>query len=65
MPRKMMHAFVRSLAVLIVGTVLTSAAIEPLVGRWLLKSQQISGQETASRPLTLEIRPMGDALEFE
>jgi hypothetical protein len=65
MTRKMMHALLRSLAFLIVGTFLTSAAMEPLVGRWLLKSQQISGQETASRPLTLEIRPMGDALEFE
>jgi hypothetical protein len=35
------------------------------VGRWLLKSQQVSGQETAGRPLTLEIRPAGDAFEFE
>jgi len=42
-----------------------SPAPEPLVGKWLLKSQQVSGQDIASRPLTLEIRPVGDALEFE
>ena len=42
-----------------------SAAPEPLVGKWLLKSQEVSGKETPSRPLTLDIRPQGDALEFE
>jgi hypothetical protein len=61
----MMRASVRRLTFLIAGTLLASAAVEPLVGRWLLKSQQVSGQETASHPLTLDIRPMGDALEFE
>jgi hypothetical protein len=61
----MMRASIRSVAFLIVGTLGASAAVEPLVGKWLLKSQQVSGQETPSRPLTLDIRPMGDALEFE
>jgi hypothetical protein len=42
-----------------------SAAVESLVGKWLLKNQQVSGQDAPSRPLTLEIRPVGDALEFE
>ena len=42
-----------------------SAGSEPLVGRWLLKSQRISGHETPSRPLALEIRPADDALTFE
>jgi hypothetical protein len=52
-------------AFLILGTLPASAAGEPLVGRWLLKSQQVSGQESAARPLTLDIRPVGDAFEFE
>jgi hypothetical protein len=56
---------VQLLALVIVGALLASAADEPLAGRWLLKSQQVSGQETASRPLTLEIRPVGNAFEFE
>ena len=30
-----------------------------------MKSQQVSGQDTTSRPLTLEIRQSGNALEFE
>ena len=38
---------------------------EPLAGKWLLKSQQVGGQNIVSRPLTLEIRPVGDAFEFE
>jgi len=46
-------------------TLARAAAVDPLVGKWLLKSQQVSGQETPSRPLTLEIRAVGDALEFE
>jgi hypothetical protein len=60
-----MRRALRWAAVLTAGTLLASAAAEPLVGRWLLKSQQVSGQETPLRPLTLEIRPAGDALEFE
>jgi hypothetical protein len=65
MPRSMMSGSVRMAALLIFGAFLASAAVEPLVGRWSLKSQQVSGQEAASRPLTLEIRPVGDAIEFE
>ena len=52
-------------ALLIVTALLTAAPAEPLVGRWLLKSQQISGQETALRPLILEITAVGGALQFE
>ena len=60
------HATTRACVVLacLIAAAL-SAADEPLVGKWLLKSQQVSGQETTSRPLTLEIRPTGGALEFE
>ena len=42
-----------------------AAAVEPLVGKWQLKSQQISGEDTALRPLTLDIRAQGEALQFE
>jgi hypothetical protein len=40
-------------------------AAEPIAGKWLLKSQQVGGRETASTPLTLRITQTGDALEFE
>ena len=52
-------------ALLVATALLTAAPAEPLVGRWLLKSQQISGQETALRPLILEITAVGGALQFE
>jgi hypothetical protein len=52
-------------ALLIAGALLAAAPVEPLVGRWLLKSQQISGQETALRPLILDITAVGGALQFE
>lgn len=42
-----------------------AATPEALVGKWLLKSQQVGGQDAAGRPLTLEIRPVGEAFEFE
>lgn len=38
---------------------------EPIAGKWLLKSQQVAGQEIASRPLILSISQAGDALAFE
>lgn len=38
---------------------------EPITGKWLLKKQQVAGQERGSRPLTLRITQNGDALEFE
>ena len=60
-----MHAIFRGAALLTSAALVASAAGEPLVGKWLLKSQQVSGQDVASRPLTLDIRPAGDALEFE
>ena len=50
---------------LIATALLTGAPAEPLVGRWLLKSQQISGQDTALRPLILEITAVGGAFQFE
>jgi hypothetical protein len=40
-------------------------AAEPIAGTWHLKRQEVAGQETASRPLTLHITASGDTLAFE
>ena len=41
-------------------------AAEPIVGTWLLKSQQVNARDTAAaRPLTLRITQTGDLVEFE
>jgi hypothetical protein len=60
-----MRASLRGATFLALTMLVASAAVDPLVGRWLLKSQQVSGQDTPLRPLNLDIRPIGDALEFE
>lgn len=52
-------------AVLLLCTLLQASAAEPIAGKWLLKSQQVAGQERSSRPLTLRITQSGDVLEFE
>ena len=39
-------------------------AAEPLVGRWLLTSQQVGGQTMPIDELTLRITPSGQMLEF-
>jgi hypothetical protein len=39
-------------------------AAEPLVGRWLLKSQDVGGQQTDADPLTLRIVQRGNTFEF-
>jgi hypothetical protein len=39
-------------------------AVEPLVGRWLLKSQEVGGQQTDADKLTLRIVQRGNAFEF-
>jgi hypothetical protein len=39
-------------------------AAEPLVGRWLLKSQDVAGQQTDADPLTLRIVQRGNTFEF-
>jgi hypothetical protein len=43
---------------------LTAHAEEPLVGRWLLVSQELGGQKVSVEDLTLRINPAGQALEF-
>jgi hypothetical protein len=39
-------------------------AAEPLVGRWVLISQEVAGQKATADDLTLRINPAGKALEF-
>ncbi len=51
--------------VLLLCAALYAWAAEPIAGKWLLKSQQVAGQERGSRPLTLRITQSGDVLEFE
>ena len=39
---------------------------EPIVGNWLLKSQQVAGRDVpVARPLALRIAQSGNALEFQ
>jgi hypothetical protein len=51
-------------AVMLLG-VMQAWAAEPIAGTWLLKSQQVAGRETTSRPLTLRITQSNDGLAFE
>jgi hypothetical protein len=39
-------------------------AADPLAGTWLLKHQEVGGNETDSNPLTLVITPSGNRLDF-
>lgn len=39
-------------------------AADPIVGRWLLTSQTVGGQNSQIEELTLRINPSGAALEF-
>jgi hypothetical protein len=45
-------------------SVVQAWAAEPLVGRWLLKSQDVGGQQTDADPLTLRIVQRGSTFEF-
>jgi hypothetical protein len=45
-------------------SVVPAWAAEPLVGRWLLKSQEVGGQQTDADPLTLRIVQRGNTFEF-
>jgi hypothetical protein len=51
------------LAVLMLMTPLAWAA-DPLAGTWLLKHQEVGGNETDSNPLTLAITQAGNRLDF-
>ena len=50
-------------AVLVLMTPVAIAA-DPLAGNWLLKHQEVGGNQTDSNPLTLAIAPSGERLDF-
>jgi len=50
-------------AILMVATPPARAA-DPLAGRWLLKHQEVGGNQTDANPLTLAITPSGELLDF-
>ena len=52
-------------ALVVLAALAPAWAADPIAGTWRLKSQQVNGRETASRPLTLRITPEGEGLEFE
>ena len=58
----MTRALIATVILLVAAT--EAWAIEPLVGRWLLKSQEVGGQPTDADPLTLRIVQRGNAFEF-
>jgi hypothetical protein len=51
-------------AVILLLTASQAWAVEPLVGRWLLKSQEVGGQQTDADQLTLRIVQRGNSFEF-
>jgi hypothetical protein len=54
------------LCALLLFAALHAPAAEPIAGNWLLKTQQIAGQETPpSRPLILRVVSSGAQLEFQ
>jgi hypothetical protein len=59
-----MRAMLRTVALTIILSAGPAWAAEPLVGRWLLKSQQLSGQKTPVDELMLRVRPAGQTLVF-
>ena len=52
-------------AILLVCVVGQAWAADSIAGTWLLRSQEVAGQKTSSRPLTLRIAQSGNTLEFE
>jgi hypothetical protein len=54
-----------AIATIVLSTLWQARAAEPIAGEWRLKSQQVNGRETPSRPLLLRIVQSGDLLDFE
>jgi hypothetical protein len=55
---------IRAVGLVIMLSAGPARAAEPLLGRWLLVSQEIGGQKTAVDELTLRVTMAGQALEF-
>jgi hypothetical protein len=52
------------LTVVLLLTASSAWAVDPLAGTWLLKHQEVAGNQTDSNPLTLAITPSGNRLDF-
>src|SRR5580658_10892551 len=63
-PRPARYSYHGLLALAIVLLAGPARAAEPLLGRWLLVSQEIGGQKTEVDELTLRVIPTGQTLEF-
>src|ERR1700731_4173976 len=62
--REMMKPIVWGATLIFLLSTAEAWAAEPLVGRWLLKSQDVGGQQTDADPLTLRIVQRGNTFEF-
>ena len=62
--REMTKPIVWTAIVMFVLAAAQAWAAEPLVGRWLLKSQEVGGLQTDTDPLTLRIVQRGNSFEF-
>lgn len=51
-------------AIAVTLAALPAYAAEPIVGRWVLTSQEVNGQKTTPQELMLRVAPAGDAYEF-
>ena len=60
----MMNSRAAARAVILLLAATQAWAVEPLVGRWLLKTQEVGGQPTDPDQLTLRIVQRGNAFEF-
>jgi hypothetical protein len=60
----MTKAFVPAATLMFLLSVAQAWSAEPLAGRWLLKSQEVGGNQTDADPLTLRITQKGNTFEF-
>ena len=60
----MTWATIRGIGLVIMLSAGSARAAEPLLGRWLLVSQEVGGQKTEVDELTLRVIPTGQTLEF-
>jgi hypothetical protein len=54
----------RAVGLALVLSLGSARGAEPLLGRWLLVSQEVGGQKTPIDELTLRVVPVGQTLEF-
>ena len=60
----MKRALVVAVTAVIQAAAVHAWAAEPLLGTWRLDRQEVNGEKTDTRPLTLKVSQSGDKLEF-